>query len=153
MTSNLLEIKDLSVEYKSQNSFGKGKNVFAVNKLTLAIKKGEILAVAGESGCGKSTLAKAILRLIPVSDGQILLNGSQNIVKFNKKEFRAFQRKAQMVFQNPYSSLNPKMKIYDILKEPLIINKDVKIDGEKRFRELSKFEIDEYLKNIISKVG
>lgn len=143
MTSNLLEIKDLSVEYKSQNSFGKGKNVFAVNKLTLAIKKGEILAVAGESGCGKSTLAKAILRLIPVSDGQILLNGSQNIVKFNKKEFRAFQRKAQMVFQNPYSSLNPKMKIYDILKEPLIIHE----------KNLSKAEINQRVVDTIKLVG
>lgn len=155
--SNILEIKDLEVEYKVSDIFNQNSLVHAVNGVSLDIKRGEIFAIAGESGCGKSTLAKAILKLANIKSGDVVLNLSDDknisISKMSKKDEKLFREKAQMIFQNPYSSLNPKMKIYDILKEPLIINKDVKIDGEKRFRDLSKFEIDEYLKNIISKVG
>lgn len=122
MAENLLQIKDLYVEYCSEKSvFGKKQIIRAVNGATLDIKKGEILAIAGESGCGKSTLAKTVLRLEQAKSGEILFE-DKNILEFDKKTMKEFRKKAQMIFQNPYSSLNPKMKIIDTLKEPLQIN-------------------------------
>ena len=118
----LLETKNLSIEYKSINKNPKEQSsVQAVNDVTFKILKGEIYALAGESGCGKSTLAKSIMKLVPIKNGEILYN-KQSISKHNKTEGIEYRKKVQMIFQNPYSSLNPKMKIYDILKEPLDIN-------------------------------
>ncbi len=120
MSKNLLEIKNLDVVYETKKSFlGETTQVRAVNDTSLDIKEGEILAIAGESGCGKSTLAKAIMKLVPVKNGQILFN-DKNIT--NVKTSEDFYKNIQMVFQNPYASLNPKMKIGEILKEPLKIN-------------------------------
>ena len=124
MSDNLLEIKNLFVEYKSKKGFlGQTQAIHAVNNLSLDIKKGEILAVAGESGCGKSTLAKAIILLENAKSGEIKFQ-DENIFTMNKSELKNFRKKVQMVFQNPYSSLDPKMKIFDTLKEPLKINTD-----------------------------
>lgn len=110
--SILLELKNLSIEYKRDNSA-----TLAVNNVSLKIHKGEIYALAGESGCGKSTLAKGITKLVKPKSGDILFN-NESIVKIKKLNPKSIQ----MVFQNPYSSLNPKMKIREILKEPLDIN-------------------------------
>lgn len=138
----LLEIKNLSVEYKSQRGIlGEKETIHAVNNLSLDIKKGEILAVAGESGCGKSTLAKAIILLEAASNGEIIFDG-KNILQMQKAELKEFRKRAQMVFQNPYASLNPKMKIFDTLKEPLKINTN-----------LTDEEIREKVEEIICKVG
>lgn len=113
----MIKINDLYVEYQVNKGILGGKQVIhAVNGVTLEIKKGEILALAGESGCGKSTLAKAVLQLEPIKSGGITYP-AQDLRKF-----------AQMVFQNPYASLNPKMKIIDTLKEPLEINTDYSKD-------------------------
>ena len=121
---SLVEIKNLFVEYVTNKGILGGQNIIhAVNGVSLDIHKGEILAIAGESGCGKSTLAKAIVQLEPVKSGQILFNRI-NTLSLNKKDLKDFRKHAQMVFQNPYASLNPKMKIIDILKEPLEINTD-----------------------------
>lgn len=166
--NNLIEIKNLFVEYKTQGILQKQKQVFAVNDLSLEIRQGEIFSIAGESGCGKSTLAKAILRLVEVKNGKILLGGQEgkrtgrqemslrgtngvndeaiqkeNILCLNKKELKEFRQGAQIIFQNPYSSLNPKMKIYDILKEPLIINK----------KNMSPKEVHEKIVSTIKMVG
>lgn len=119
---SLVQINNLVVEYTTNKGILGGKKVIhAVNRVSLDIHKGEILAIAGESGCGKSTLAKAILKLEPSKSGEILFN-DKNILSLGKKELKDFRKHAQMVFQNPYASLNPKMKIIDILKEPLEIN-------------------------------
>ena len=134
---NLVNIKSLFVEYTtSKGVFGQKQIIHAVNGVSLDIKKGEILALAGESGCGKSTLAKAILKLEPSKSGCINYSDCK---AQNNKDFRKF---AQMVFQNPYASLNPKMKIIDILKEPLEINTN-----------LNKSEILNKIKEKISLVG
>ena len=119
MTS-LLEIKNLSIEYKSIKE-GKLTSIKAVNNVSLKINEGEIYALAGESGCGKSTIAKSLVGLLAPKEGSILFNG-KNILEFSKIEKKEYPKQVQMVFQNPYSSLNPKMKIRDILKEPLDIN-------------------------------
>ena len=140
---NLAEIKNLEVTYQTKkNVFGGTQTIYAVNNISLDIKKGEILAIAGESGCGKSTLAKAIMKLVDSKSGEILING-QNILTISKREdLKSFYQKVQMIFQNPYSSLNPKMKIGDILKEPLEINTSLK-----------KEEINKIVEEKIEKVG
>lgn len=138
----LLETKNLSIEYKSINKNPKEQSsVQAVNDVTFKILKGEIYALAGESGCGKSTLAKSIMKLVPIKNGEILYN-KQSISKHNKTEGIEYRKKVQMIFQNPYSSLNPKMKIYDILKEPLDIN-----------TKLSKDEKNNLINSVINEVG
>jgi len=116
---NLLELKNLTVEYKALDEHK--TSVIAVNDVTLSIKEGEIYALAGESGCGKSTIAKAITKLVPIKSGEIFYNG-KSILNHTKQEKKEYPKQVQMVFQNPYSSLNPKMKIGDILQEPLDIN-------------------------------
>jgi oligopeptide/dipeptide ABC transporter ATP-binding protein len=128
----MIEINDLYVEYKTDKGVLGGKQIIhAVNGVSLKINKGEILALAGESGCGKSTLAKAILNLVPPKSGCINIRSNKKLHQF-----------AQMVFQNPYASLNPKMKIFDILKEPLEIN-----------TSLSREEIQKHVKEKIKLVG
>ncbi|MBQ4114724.1 ABC transporter ATP-binding protein [bacterium] len=124
MMSILLETKNLSIEYKSINQGGKN-TVKAVKNVSLKINEGEIYALAGESGCGKSTLAKAITKLVPITSGEIFFNG-ENIYDKQNSFKKNYPKLVQMVFQNPYSSLNPKMKIYDVLKEPLDINTALK---------------------------
>lgn len=120
----LLQINNLNVEYYTNKGILGGKStIHAVNGISLDIYKGEILAIAGESGCGKSTLAKALIRLEPAKSGEIYFD-SKNILTLTGNDLKEFRKKAQMVFQNPYASLNPKMKIVDILKEPLEINTD-----------------------------
>lgn len=117
---NLLELKNLKVEYKSiQNA--EQSVVKAVDDVSFTIKKGEIYALAGESGCGKSTIAKTITKLIAPKCGEIIFEG-KNICKQSLIDKKAYPKNVQMVFQNPYSSLNPKMKIEEILREPLDIN-------------------------------
>lgn len=121
---SLLEIKNLSIEYKSINQ-GDTSIVKAVNDVSLKIYKGEIYALAGESGCGKSTLAKAITKLVMPQSGDICFEGN-SILKHTKDAKKNYPLDVQMVFQNPYSSLNPKMKICEILTEPLDINTKLK---------------------------
>ena len=119
---NLVEIKNVYKTYFSKiNAFSKKIiETNAVNNVSFNIKRGEIKGLVGESGCGKTTLGNMILKLIDITDGEILFKG-EDISKFNKKETKNFRKSAQMIFQNPYSSLNPKMKIKDILLEPLDI--------------------------------
>lgn len=119
---NLLEIKDLYVEYVTdKGALGEKQVIHAINGVSLDVKQGEILAIAGESGCGKSTLARAILRLENSKSGEIDFEG-KNVLKLNSAELKKYRQNAQMIFQNPYASLNPKMKVSEILKEPLQIN-------------------------------
>lgn len=95
--------------------------VYALDQVNLRIKKGETLGLVGESGCGKSTLGKTILRLIEPDKGQILFDGT-DITQLNAKEMRAMRQKMQIIFQDPYAVLNPRMSIKDILTEPLKIH-------------------------------
>ena len=140
--NTILKTENLTVEYTTNKSiFGEKVVIHAVNGISLEIQKGEILAIAGESGCGKSTLAKAIIGLEPAKSGRIVFNG-QNIFSLTKKQLKELRQHIQMVFQNPYASLNPKMKIGEILKEPLEIKTN-----------LSKSEILNIVKDKIKLVG
>ena len=143
MSEKFAQIKNLNVVYETKkNAFGNVQKVFAVNGVNLDVNKGEILAIAGESGCGKSTLAKAVMKLVDINSGEITVDGI-DISKINKNEdLKKFCQKVQIIFQNPYSSLNPKMKIGEILREPLDIN-----------TKLSKDEKEQRVKETIKKVG
>lgn len=136
----LLETKNLSIEYKSIKE-GVKNSTIAVDSVSLKILRGEIYALAGESGCGKSTLAKAITKLIHPKAGDIIFNNT-SILNHTKESNKKYPQEVQMVFQNPYSSLNPKMKIKEILQEPLDIN-----------TKLTKQEKDLRIKEIILEVG
>lgn len=139
---NLLEIKDLYVEYATdKGALGEKQVIHAINGVSLDVKQGEILAIAGESGCGKSTLARTILRLENSKSGEIDFEG-KNVLKLNSAELKKYHQNAQMIFQNPYASLNPKMKVSEILKEPLQIN-----------TKFSNKEIDKIIDEKLEQVG
>lgn len=119
---NLFEISELYLQYNSRKGVsGREEKVNALNGVDLDIRRGEILAIAGESGCGKSTLAKTLINLVKPQRGIIKFDG-QDLAGISSEAMKAFRQKVQMVFQNPYASLNPKMKIYEILEEALVIN-------------------------------
>lgn len=120
MEKNILKVKNLSKYYVDQYK----NEVKAVDDVTFSIKRGTIYALVGPSGCGKSTLAKTILKLISPTSGQALFNDI-NIFKLKEKEMRNLRPKMQIVFQNPYTSLNPRMKIGQIIKEGIIEKKIV----------------------------
>lgn len=134
----LVEIKNLNMKYPIKSDFvqlGTNKEfIQALKNINLDINKGEILGLVGESGCGKSTLGKSILKLIEPK-GIVLYEG-KNILEMKNTEIKDFRKKAQMIFQNPYSSLNPRMTIFSILREPLIIHgiRDKKEIAKKIYR-------------------
>ena len=91
----------------------------AVDDVDLTIRSGQTLGVVGESGCGKSTLGRTVLRLLEPTSGEILFDGS-DVAKMNRAQLKQFRNRAQIIFQDPYASLNPRMTVYEIIAEPLI---------------------------------
>lgn len=116
--NNLIEINNLKKYFPIKSGF-KTLNVKAVDDVSLFIKKGETLGLVGESGCGKTTLGRTIIRLYEPTSGTIIYNG-ENITKGNMNSFR---KKMQIIFQDPYASLDPRMTVSDIVGEPLDIHK------------------------------
>lgn len=129
----------------------KSKEIKAVDDISIEVKNGEILAIIGESGSGKTTIGKLVMKLIEPTSGNIIFE-NENINNFNKEETSKYRRKVQMIFQDPYASMNPRFKIKDVLKEPLYIHniegdekvydemvikalKDVKINPPEEFME------------------
>ena len=114
----ILEVNGLEVWYPQ-----KGKEPFkAVNSVSFNLMRGEILGLAGESGCGKSTLGKALMGLTPISGGSILFHG-KNISKLDRAGWKAIRRSMQLIFQDPFSSLNPRLTIGESILEPMVIHK------------------------------
>jgi oligopeptide transport system ATP-binding protein len=130
-SGNLLEVKDLSVIFGDINR--KGKGFKAVNNVSFILKKGETLGLVGESGCGKTTLGRTIIRLQKESSGNVLLNGI-DLCRINSSQLRPLRRQMQMIFQNPYSSLNPRMTVQEIIAEPFTgkISREEKIERVSR---------------------
>jgi len=116
---NLISIQDLLVHYGSGGGlFSAAKTVKAVDGVSLDIKKGETLGLVGESGCGKSTLGKAILRLVEPTGGKVFYNG-KDLAHLPKSAMRDQRKHLQMIFQDPYASLNPRMTVGNIIGEPI----------------------------------
>ena len=116
----LLEVNDLKKHFPIKAGFfgGKTGNVYAVDGVTFHINKGETLSLVGESGCGKSTVGKTLLRLYNPTDGQVVLDG-QRIDDLSEGKLRPVRRRIGVVFQDPFSSLNPRMRVRDLLAEPI----------------------------------
>jgi len=119
----LLRVQNLTVSYPiSGGIFGAGKKMFnAVDDVNFSIRRGEILGLVGESGSGKTTTGRAIIRLAPISAGKIFYRG-ENISRLDDKKFMPYRKKIQMIFQDPFNSLNPRMNIRQIISEPLDIH-------------------------------
>ncbi|SFN98500.1 peptide/nickel transport system ATP-binding protein [Proteiniclasticum ruminis] len=128
----LLEVRNLKKYFETKKGL-----LHAVDDVNFFINKGETLGVVGESGCGKSTTGRVVLRLLEATDGEILFEG-QDIRTFNKQQMRNMRKEMQIVFQDPFASLNPRMSIAEIISEPLIVNKVFKDKKERinRVKEL-----------------
>lgn len=139
----ILKVENLKVYYKTHNGmFGKVGYVKAVDDVSFEIKKGEVFGIVGESGCGKSTLGKAICKLIEPTEGKVYFKGEE-IAGYTRAQMRNIRKGIQMVFQDPYASLNPRMSIRDIVAEPLMIHNLAK----------EKTEIDKRVVELVRRVG
>lgn len=136
MSEVLIEAKNLKKYFKVPAG-----SLHAVDDVSFSINRGETLGLVGESGCGKSTVGRTLLRLIPHTDGEVLYNG-ENILKYSNARMREMRTKMQMIFQDPYSCLDPRKTIGQIIAEPLLINKVV-----------PRKEINEHVLELMSKGG
>lgn len=133
----ILEVKNLKKHFETPKG-----TLHAVDGLDFSINKGETLGIVGESGCGKSTLGRVILHLLDSTEGEIIYNG-ENITSVDKQKFRELRKEMQIIFQDPFSSLNPRMTVSEIIKEPLLIHKTIK----------DKAEIDKKVSQLMDTVG
>jgi oligopeptide/dipeptide ABC transporter ATP-binding protein len=134
--TTLFQVKNLRKEFHVQ-----GKKLTAIDDISFTIAEGETLGLVGESGCGKSTTGRCLLRLEQVTSGEVLYQ-EKNLLGMNRKELFTFRRNAQIIFQDPYSSLNPRMTAGDIIAEPLYIH-----------QTLSRADIDKHLISLLEMVG
>ena len=133
--TEILKVENLTKKFKKKNLFSSNsEEVIAADSVNFSLERGEILAIAGQSGSGKSTIAKLILRSLQPDSGKIFYN--QKEIKDNSDELKKFRMKCQMVYQDPYDSINPRMTILDIVNEPLEIHElDTKEERKKRVIE------------------
>ena len=137
MDRPLIETRDLKKYFKTPRG-----SLHAVDNVNLTISRGKTLGVVGESGCGKSTLGRTILRLIEPTGGEVLYNG-ENILNYNKKQMLELRKKMQLIFQDPYASLNPRMTVSEIISEPIKVCKTL----------TNAKEIDEKVFELMETVG
>lgn len=129
MSEPLLEVRDLTRDF----TIGGGTTIRAVDSVSFSIAPGEVLGLVGESGSGKSTTARCVVRLIEPSGGQVRLLG-QDVLAASHRQLRQLRRHMQMVFQDPYSSLNPRMTVEDLVGEGMLVHGLVKTRKERRQR-------------------
>ncbi|MDD4869792.1 MAG: ABC transporter ATP-binding protein [Kiritimatiellae bacterium] len=129
----LLEIKNLKVFFEARNQSGKTSELRAVDGVSFELEKGEILGLVGESGCGKTTIGNAIVGMVPVTEGSIRFEG-QEITALRGKSVKLFRQKVQMIFQDPFGSLNPRMSIGAGISEVLKVHKLVSGKNERSAR-------------------
>ena len=140
----LLEVKNLKMHFPVSSGFLSRKPtgyVKAVDDVSFTVKRGETLGLVGESGCGKTTTGRCILQLYKPTDGQVIFDG-QDLTRLNTKNMRAMRREMQVIFQDPYSSLNPRMTAGNIIGEPLIVHGLV--SGKDEYKE----KVAELLTNV-----
>jgi peptide/nickel transport system ATP-binding protein len=150
----LLAIRDLvKIYHTDEGMFGKTKReVRAVNGVSLDIMQGETLGLVGESGCGKTTLGRMLLRLIEPTSGAVTFNG-QDVLAASLSQLRHLRRDMQIIFQDPFASLNPRMRVEQIVTEPLVIHGTAATNGKQGPVPLSKTDLHQAAINIIRAVG
>jgi oligopeptide/dipeptide ABC transporter ATP-binding protein len=121
MSEQLLQIQDLYKSFPVKAGFGKTAEAKAVDGVSLEVAHGEAVGLVGESGCGKSTLGRLAIRLLEPTSGTILFEG-RDLSRVGKEELRALRKRMQIIFQDPFASLNPRMRIQEIITEPLVIH-------------------------------
>jgi len=145
MSNDLITVKDLSVEFDYQENFlAKKQKIHAVQKINIQIKKGSFFGLVGESGSGKTTLGRAILGANKISSGNVIFHDDDkdyDLTNISKDELKQYRKKAQLIFQDPYAALSPRMTVRDIIAEPLEVMKITK----------NKEETDERVREIASK--
>jgi peptide/nickel transport system ATP-binding protein/oligopeptide transport system ATP-binding protein len=143
MNNNLITVNDVSVEFDYQENFlSKKQKIQAVKNVNLNIKKGSFVGLVGESGSGKTTLGRAILAANHISSGQVIFHDEKNdynLANISKQELKDYRKKAQLIFQDPYAALSPRMTVRDILAEPLEVMKITKTreEADERVREIA----------------
>ena len=137
-SQNILEVKDLTKHFK----VGRKQIVHAVDGVSFTLARGKTLGLVGESGCGKSTCARTVIRMYDPTAGQIILDGT-DITDMKQKELKPLRKKMQMIFQDPYASLNARMTVRDIIAEPLLAHGIVR----------TKEESNELVYPMLEKVG
>lgn len=133
----LIETVELKKYFKTNRGL-----LHAVDNVNFKIYRGETLGIVGESGCGKSTLGRTMIRLIEATDGQVIYNG-QDILKVNKKQMNSLRKDLQIIFQDPYASLNPRMSVSQLISEPIKVTKTLRTTKE----------IDDKVINLMETVG
>ena len=137
-TQNILEVKDLTKHFKA----GHHQVVHAVDGVSFTLQRGKTLGLVGESGCGKSTCARTVIRMYDVTSGSVVLDGT-DITAMKQKELKPLRKKMQIIFQDPYASLNARMTVRDIIAEPLLAHGIVK----------NKNEANEFVYPMLDRVG
>ena len=143
MSNDLITVKDLSVEFDYQENFlAKKQKIHAVQKINIQIKKGSFFGLVGESGSGKTTLGRAILGANKISSGNVIFHDDDkdyDLTKISKDELKQYRKKAQLIFQDPYAALSPRMTVRDIIAEPLEVMKITrnKEETDERVREIA----------------
>lgn len=151
VSNTLLKVTGLKKTFSIPNGmFGKKKLLKAVHDVSFKLQEGKTFSLVGESGCGKSTTGRLISRLIQPSEGEIWIDGEE-ISQSNESQLKGIRKKVQMIFQDPYASLNPRMKVRDIVGEPLLIHTKLsKAERNKQVSEmleivgLSEYHADRY---------
>ncbi len=123
MSENLISVNNVSVNFDYQENFiSKKQKIHAVNNINIKIKKGSFFGLVGESGSGKTTLGRAILGANKISSGNVIFHDDQrdyDLTNINKQDLKEYRKKAQLIFQDPYAALSPRMTVRDIIAEPL----------------------------------
>lgn len=148
MSEHILKVKDLNKEFKVKTTelFSRSKSLKVLKDISFELLEGETLSIVGESGSGKTTLGRCVLNGMDTTSGKVIYQTENDkevdYLNLTKKEYQKYRKDIQMIFQDPYSSLNPRMTVYDIIAEPLITNFNV-----------TKKEVDERITDIARKVG
>ena len=121
MSENVLEVKNLCKYFDVNRGMKGAQKVIAVDGISFEVKKGETFGLVGESGCGKSTLGRTILRIYEPTKGEIVFEG-EDISRLSRKKMLPYRQKLQMIFQDPYASLNPRFTVGEIIEEPMVIH-------------------------------